>query len=84
MGCEKTLHLELAGEAIAPALDPQHPRIRGRRSLAAQLTPGSGRGGPSVGERREYDFSGHHPHAGDRHPKEGHRDIAPGHPELGI
>ena len=49
MGCEKTLHLELAGEAIAPALDPQHPRIRGRRSLAAQLTPGSGRGGHSGG-----------------------------------
>ena len=39
MGCEKTLHLELAGEAIAPALDPQHPRIRGRRPIAALLTP---------------------------------------------
>ena len=43
---QKTLRSEAAHGIFGERLDPQHPRIQGRRSLAAQRTCGSGQIGP--------------------------------------
>ena len=47
-GLRKNLRSETAHGVFSEGLDPQHPRIRGRRFIAAQLTPASACAGAST------------------------------------